>query len=962
LAKQQFTLQLITAASPTQYILECSNQLASHMPLSSDKPGPELVHTEAKPKQGSVLERFRVTWVGAGLLVICTLLAYGPALHGQFVWDDDSWTTTIVHLLRDFSGLCEMWTNLTALQQYFPLTGTTFWIDYHLWGFWTLPYHIENVVLHALAALLAWKLLVRLKFSGAWLVASIFALHPVMVESAGWITERKNVLSLALYLGALLAYGRVNGFWESGAAPQRVPKRTPHPGPLPLEGESENRHQSRVHPRQGAQIPPSEAAKAASSGTQSSSGWGAYLFALFLFTAAMLAKTTAFSLPPVLLLLAWWKRGRLRWREEILPTIPFFAVAIGLGLVTSWVERHHVGTGGPEWAISFPERCLIAGRSLWFYAGKLLWPTNLCFVYPRWQLDTHSILQWLFPISAVLLVLALWLGRSRITRGPVTAVLFFVGTLSPLLGLINGYFMRYSFVCDHWAYLSNLGLITLAVGLLMRAASKLATPWLLPILAMVLLPILAALTWQQSHMYRDMETLWRTTLAKNPKATMAQINLGNLLYQQGRPNEAVVLFEEALELQPGSVDAHSNLGAALLNLGRVDEAIAHLRRAVEIQPTAANAHNNLGNALIQKGQVNEALIEFQRAVELGPGVAGAHYNLGTALLQADRARDSIAPLQAELTLQPNSGEVCASLGEALLQVGQVEAGIELLQKAIELKPDLASAHHYLGNALLQKGLVDEADGQFRLALQLQPTLAPALIGRGNVLLRKGLLDGAEAQFQQALNIRPDLAEAHFNLAGIHLQKGSAEAAVTEFKKALAIQPNFAPAHNNLGTVLLSLGRVDEALSHLNQALKLRPDFPEAHNNLANANFRMGRPKEAVAEYEAALALQTANPQLLNNLAWALATCPEDSVRNGARAVELARQANELTGDKNPQVLGTLAAAWAETGNFPKAIETAGRALELATAQTNNVQIEALRARLELYHNKKPFRDQELRVR
>src|SRR5262249_21158238 len=183
------------------------------------------------------------------------------------------------------------------------------------------------------------------------------------------------------------------------------------------------------------------------------------------------------------------------------------------------------GTGGSEWAISFPERCLIAGRALWFYARKLLWPANLCFVYPRWRLDTHSLAQWLFPISAIVVVLALWLGRSRFGRGPVTAVLFFVGTLSPLLGFINGYFMRYSFVCDHWAYLSNLGLITLAVGLLVRVASRVAIPRLLPVVAVVLLPILAALTWQQSHMYRDMETLWRATLAKNPRATMAHINL-----------------------------------------------------------------------------------------------------------------------------------------------------------------------------------------------------------------------------------------------------------------------------------------------------------------------------------------------------------------------------------------------------------------------------------------------------
>ena len=839
-------------------------------------------------------------WSGAGLLILCTLLAYLPAMRGQFVWDDDSWTTNIVPLLRDFSGLRAMWCDLTALQQYFPLTGTTFWIDYHLWGFWTLPYHVENVLLHALAALLVWRLLIRLRFRGAWLVAAIFALHPVMVESAAWITERKNVLSLSLYLAALLAYGRFNGFWED------APREDPSSRPSPL-GKG----------RRGTSMAAAAQAR-----------WWGYGLALALFLAAMLAKTTAFSLPPALLLLGWWKRGRLCWRADILPTLPLFTVALGLGCVTSWVERHHVGTGGAEWAISLPARCLIAGHALWFYTAKLFWPGNLCFVYPRWNLNPASLAQWWFPASAAVVVLALWMARTRIGRGPVTAVLFFIGTLSPLLGFINGYFMRYSFVCDHWTYLSSLGLITLAVGLLDQAATRFNQPRLLPIVSALVLPVLGALTWRQAGMYRDMETLWRTTLARNPKATMAQISLGNLLYQQGHSEEAVDHFEKALALQPDSVDAHSNLGAALLNLGRVDEAIAHLRRALEIQPSAANAHNNLGNALLQKGQVNDAVTEFQRAVELAPTIVGAHYNLGAALLQAGRAHDAEAPLQRELELQPDRAEVCAAFGLALLQDGRLDEAMALLRKAVELQPGLAQAH----------------------------------IGLGNVLLRKGLTAEAEAQFQQALSIRPDLAEAHFDLAGVQLQQGHAEPAVLEFQKALAIEPNFAPARNNLGSVLLSVGRVDEAITELRQALKLQPKLAEAHNNLANAFFRKGQPKEAVAEYEAALAIQNNNPQLLNNLAWALATCPEASVRNGVRAIDLAQRADQLAGSSSPQILGTLAAAWAEAGKFTEATTTAQRALELATAQTNATQVESLRTRLRLYQSRQPFRDQELRSR
>src|ERR1035437_5173092 len=208
------------------------------------------------------------------LLVAATLLAYLPALRGQFIWDDDSWTTKISGLLRDASGLWTMWSTPGALQQYYPLTGTTFWLDYHLWGFWTLPYHVENVLLHACAALLFWRVLLRLQVPGARLAAAIFALHPVLVESAGWITERKNVLSLVLYLGALLAYGRFACFWTTDNG-------TASPGT-----------------------------------TSSSRHWGAFALALLLFVAADLSKATAFSLPAVLLLVCWWKQiGRASCRE-----------------------------------------------------------------------------------------------------------------------------------------------------------------------------------------------------------------------------------------------------------------------------------------------------------------------------------------------------------------------------------------------------------------------------------------------------------------------------------------------------------------------------------------------------------------------------------------------------------------------------------------------------------------------
>jgi hypothetical protein len=290
-------------------------------------------------------------WLKDLLLVAAVLLAYQPAWHGGFVSDDDAWTTSMSGLLRDGSGLYSMWRRITTLPQYYPLTGTTFWLDYHLWGFQTLPYHVENILLHSLAALLFWKLLQRLQVPGASLAAAIFALHPLMVESVGWITERKNVLSLVFYLGALLVYERHVRKSEAG-------NRIFSPRTLP-------------------------------------SGW--YWLAFALFLCALLAKTTAFSLPAAILLINWWQRGRIRWRMDVLPTLPFFGLSIGLCLVTAWLEKNHVGAQGPAFALPFPERCLIAGHVFWFYIGKLLWPAQLCFVYPRWHLDTGSWWPWLYP-------------------------------------------------------------------------------------------------------------------------------------------------------------------------------------------------------------------------------------------------------------------------------------------------------------------------------------------------------------------------------------------------------------------------------------------------------------------------------------------------------------------------------------------------------------------------------------
>jgi tetratricopeptide (TPR) repeat protein len=666
----------------------------------------------------------RRAWMFCLLLAAITIIVYLPALHGGFVWDDDSWTTKITDLLRDTSGLRLMWFQPTALQQYYPLSGTTFWLDYHLWNFWTTPYHVENVLLHTLAALLFWRLLLRLQLPGAWLASALFALHPVMVESVAWITERKNVLSMVFYLGALLAYERyapwVTGTGEMASAP--------------------NASRGRWRPSLF------------------------YSLAFVLFLGALLAKTTAFSLPAVILLIGWWKRGQIRWRADVLPTLPFFALALGLCAVTDWLEKNHLGAQGPDFALTFPQRCLIAGHAFWFYLGKLLWPADLCFVYPQWHPNPGSVWQWLYPVTAIGTLFTFWRMRGRIGRGPVTALFYFVGTLSPLLGFMNAYGMRYSFVWDHWIYLPALGIIALVAALAVRAAESLRTPAVVYGFAAIVLPAFALLTWQQAGIYIDKETLWHDTLAKNPDCWMAHYNLGIILNLKGQPDEAIGEFQEAIRLKPDNTDARINLGFALYNQGQIDEAIGEFQEVIRLKPDNTDARNDLGIALLNKNQIDEAISQFQEAIRLKPDNAAAHQNLGDALGRKGQIDEAISQYQEAIRRNADNAAVHHNLGDALGRKGQIDEAISQYQEAIRLKPDYTEAYFNLGDALAVKGKFDEAIENYRQAIQINSNRPEIFVHLGMTLGQLGRTGEAVTQYREALRLNPDLPLALNNLA------------------------------------------------------------------------------------------------------------------------------------------------------------------------------------------------------
>ena len=538
--------------------------------------------------------------------------------------------------LGTWEGLRAIWLDVEATPQYYPLVHSSYWVEHQLWGLDPAGYHRTNILLHALSAFVLWRLLVLLGVPAAWAGAALFALHPVQVESVAWITERKNVLSTLFYLLSAWTYLRF------------------------------------VRPPQGSlrAIPR-----------------GAWALAFLLFTAALLSKTVTASLPAALLVIYWWQRGRIE-REDAVPLIPFFLLGVALGALTVWIESNYVGASGESWSLTPLERVLVAGRIVWFYAAKLLWPDPLIFVYPRWQVDAGAGWQYLFPATALLLVFGLWAARRYLGRGPLAAVLLFGGTLVPALGFFDVYPMQYSYVADHFQYLATPSLLALFAAtahfLLSRRPALLR---LAPGLLALVLGAYGLLTWRQCHVYRDLETLWRDTLDKNPEAWMAHNNLGMLLQERGELDEAIEHYQSTVRLAPEYPFGHNNLGTALREAGRTGEAVGFFRRALELDPDYARAHYNLAAALAAEGRLTSAETHYRRALSLRPEYASAHNNLGNTLAVQGRLDEAIFHFQESLRLRPEAPNTHFNLATALETRGRSHEALQHFEETARLRSD-----------------------------------------------------------------------------------------------------------------------------------------------------------------------------------------------------------------------------------------------------------------------------------
>jgi tetratricopeptide (TPR) repeat protein len=688
-------------------------------------------------------ESHRRLTIGIVVIAGLVLAAYWPALQAGYIWDDDDYVLAN-ETLRSIDGLYRIWFEFGAVPQYYPLVHTVFWIQYRLWELNPLGYHTVNVTLHLLSALMLWRILTMLDIRGSWLAAAIFAVHPVTVESAAWVSELKNVLSLFMALLAIAAYL--------------------------VFRESEQRKY--------------------------------YIMALGFFILALLSKTVACSVPAVLLVIYWWKHGRVD-RIEVVRTAPFFAAGLIMAWVTVWMEKTHVGAAGVEWAFSPVDRILIAGRALWFYMSQLLMPDPVMFIYPRWTIDSGAAWQFAFPICFLMMLGLAWLQRDEFGRGPLAALLIYAGVLVPALGFIDVYPMRYSFVADHFQYHAMPAFITLVVSMVAFAVPVLrqwgdAGKLFLIVGSVSVLLACVHLSWRHAHAFADEETLWRDTIVKNSSAWIAYNNLGLIQFARGEVDEATTQFLRVIKMNPRHANARANLGRCFMAEKKFKEAEQEFLAALEIDPQSALTLNNLGSLYAQTGQMDKAVSCFGRILQTTPDA-------------------------------PN---VLVNMGNVFAQQKQWEPAEAAYRRALASNPAFESAHLNLALMHRNRGDLSAAEVQYSAGVAAAPNSIALLSELAELFRGTGRGKEALVTYRQIIELDATHVDALYAAGQLSLQQRDPNNAVRLFAAALQHQPNHVGANFNLGLVLYASGQVKPARERFEVVLKAEPEWPVIQERMA----------------------------------------------------------------------------------------------------------------------------------
>ena len=607
-----------------------------------------------------------LTWLllRAAVIILAGFWVFGPALRGEWLWDDDLLISQNA-LVQSPDGLWKIWFQPGSLIDYFPITVTVEWIEWHLFGNDTLGYHLVSLALHLIGAFLVWRLLTKFGLRWAWIGGLLFAVHPIVVESVAWIAELKNTLSLPPFLLAML-------FW--------------------IDFDEHRRTRD-------------------------------YLLALGFFLAAMLCKTTMVMFPVVILLYAWWKRARIN-KRDLQAAAPFFLVSLVLGLVTIFFVQHsntfHGGTplGGPL------SRLACAGLSIAFYFSKCVLPVGLMPIYTRWIVDPPSLVQFLpWPVLAATLFL-LWKKRDGWGRHALLGLGYFLILLLPFCGLVTGSYMRFSWVMDHIVYLPLIGIIGLAVAAIESLNNRLPVHLRHGAIVLSVIVLIAAVS---SHsyagFYADRITYWTFAVRQNPHAWVAHNNLANELEKSGHRTEGLEQFNLALQDQPDYVEALYNRGLAHMVLDEPAAAIVDLNQAIAIEPDAATAYLSRAVRLLSQGNTEAALSDLQHFQQLAPHDPQADYAqlwIWIARNQQGKRADADQELSASLSQKWNAALGDWASQNARFLLGQISES-DYLAAAVSTDPDKDLNQHceawfYLGEKRLFAGDKTRATAAYRACL------------------------------------------------------------------------------------------------------------------------------------------------------------------------------------------------------------------------------------------------------
>ena len=751
--------------------------------------------------------------------VLCLLLAglvawlFWPVLKQPFLTLDDPDYVTQNDVVRAGLSLAGLRWALasTAASNWHPLTWLSHMLDCQLYGLQPWGQHLTSLSLHALNTVLVFLVLRNMTraTSRSFIVAALFGLHPLHVESVAWVAERKDVLSTLFCLLTLWAY----------AAYSRARAKIEAPTP-------------------GETCPARDSRRAAA----------AYVLSLLFFTLGLMSKPMLVTLPFVLLLLDYWPLGRLQFRTQVYPDgpvsghsalqtywpllpekIPFFLLTAASCAVTFVSQK---GGGAVIQNVTLDFRLKNALVAYCRYLGKFVWPSKLAIFYsfPEGGWPMYQVLRAAVLIGGISLLAFLWMRRWPFL--PV-GWFWFVGTLVPVIGVVQ---VGGQSLADRYMYIPSIGLFVLLVWVI----GDLIRRWQYRIPVASVLAAAAILgcmiaTRQELVYWRDGESLFRRSLAVDGPNTVSLSILGEVLNRQKRWDEATPLLQEAIRLSPHYADAWQALGSVRIDEGRLDEAIALFQSEVKADPNDAQAHRDLGATLCQAKRWPEAAVEFAEAIRLRPGYAAAHRGLGLALVHEQRPDEAMSEYLAALRLQPEAHD-----------------------------------HSAVAELLIQKGRLDEALNQLREAMAMEPGNATAHLAAGQLLSGTGNTDNAIREYQTALRLDPNLAQAHYLLGGELAERGRPDEAIAQFRAALIAQPEYADAQNDLGMALDARGQSDEAIAHLREAVRLSPDNPETHNNLGASLANAGRLDEAIAQFREALRLKPGHPGAQRNLALVLA--------------------------------------------------------------------------------------------